>query len=1366
MSSPAGAPLGRLAALCTAICAFAVPASPVLADEIAGGNQTIAVVHDEAAGDHWLQLPGQVRRSDAAATLRLGNDRRRQLIGYPAFAWVGPSDEVGWITALSSEGADPLSLHFSSEALIERLDAAAPQVELELSAFQGPGDVQLYETTRPRGGNSHEVPPHASSPFRLGTGLQRDGTPQSPTAVQPEPSLVSNLVQRFDAPGMYCLTFTASFTLAGATTPETAGGTLRVAVGDSVAADAPCGSGSSEPAWSRPPGGEINVDGHTISPSTDPGNQRDFLALPGMTSKYYVSPGTVRVSNSHRSALPADGSFAWIGDAGEPGWLTEPASPPDRLHLQFDSHLADELLGGRLQIALQQVEGPGRYQTYLTDADAELAADAAPRTENPFQIGTGEQRDGSPQPASATLRFDGTGSHNFNVHRFTEPGMYCITYAISYTVVRAGEEVPGTVTDTMRVAVGDSVALDAACGTASVEPPYRRPGEPDPDAETIIRSGHGDLIYPELETTPEGTELRLRAHHDAYGTLEWDDLVVAIPDTAQLRLPSTYTSRADYSFIGAAGSMVWNSPEATNGQQGPWIGMATQSPSLDPLANSHRFDIRLDAVTGADGGAAPGEVALWANALIAPSVADTVRWSTRKGLPASVEYLNNLHSHFNWSFTHRGVYCLAFAVVTRLPDGRRQEATEQLTLAVGSDVDATAVVPCGEANGYPSPAPRPTLAPAGTRPHVITGGIAHLTAALDDSGPGPALSTALELDDAYAAGPATRHAIDDVILHVPAGYRPTYQLFESRGVGDLRERTTSLGWSTTDVPAAAIDGDVRWELSDVRGPGELSIDFRDLTGQTIDTAAGRDALSLPPRARGTGPWTVTRPGKYCIDLRWSATTATGRAVTGTDTLTLVADGPLDPADGRDGRGPDGRTRVYDGPMFEHEPGTLTTTCADGGQPTNADEVPLPGGEPRPRPSSPWEVANGSKTASGATILNDGHVDVASLLDVAVLDTKIKDDTSGGEPVYRDPEQTVLQLLPGAKTTVGGSGQFAFLGAVGAPLWQVGQTQQSGLIWPGWSTESIAPAATTGGIEWTLDAVDGPGRFSIYQVVGFGDVAHVLSSTQLGTPYTIPKATHAHGNWAFTAEGVYCLAMTRSATLAGGGRVSDSFTLAVAVGEVDPRTVDPSACAGRKAPEPEPEPRPDEKPRPGDPSPDLRPLATTVSAKAITQVYGRQAKLTAKLSARVAGGSITIRVGSKTLTGAVRGGRATVLLPRRSLRPGRRQLTIAYSGVPGRFAPARGRATVRVVKATPRLTLRRVRSTGGVAAYRVTVSATGVRPTGRVTVAAGRVQQSARLDRRGTAIVKLALPRSIRARRVSVTYGGDRYVARVRAAGRR
>jgi len=231
------------------------------------------------------------------------------------------------------------------------------------------------------------------------------------------------------------------------------------------------------------------------------------------------------------------------------------------------------------------------------------------------------------------------------------------------------------------------------------------------------------------------------------------------------------------------------------------------------------------------------------------------------------------------------------------------------------------------------------------------------------------------------------------------------------------------------------------------------------------------------------------------------------------------------------------------------------------------------------------VPNGSATASGATILNDGHIDIASLIEGGQLTTKVKDTSIGSEAVWREPGETVLQLLPESLTAVPADPAFAFLGAPGSPLWQVTQTQQDGLLWPGWSTEAVPLSATRGGVSWTLGAVEGypddtgapstVGEFSLYEAGTFG-APNVLfdSADSARSTFVIPRNVHAHGAWSFTAEGVYCLSFGRTAVASDGTVMHDDFVLTMAVGNVPVRTIDPARCFDRTPLLP---------PVPGDPS---------------------------------------------------------------------------------------------------------------------------------------------------------------------------------------
>jgi putative ABC transporter-associated repeat protein len=270
-----------------------------------------------------------------------------------------------------------------------------------------------------------------------------------------------------------------------------------------------------------------------------------------------------------------------------------------------------------------------------------------------------------------------------------------------------------------------------------------------------------------------------------------------------------------------------------------------------------------------------------------------------------------------------------------------------------------------------------------------------------------------------------------------------------------------------------------------------------------------------------------------------------------------------------------------------------------GMPASAAAQPSPTADPD------VYVTNGSTTASGATILNDGHIDIASLVEGGQLATKVKDTSIGSEAVWRETGRTVLQLLPESLTTVPADPAFAFLGDPGSPLWQVTQTQQDGLLWPGWSTEALPLSATSGGVSWTLGAVEGypddtgapstVGAFSLYESGTFGAPSVLLDSTDPArSTFVIPRNVHAHGAWSFTAEGVYCLSFGRTAQANDGTVMHDDFVLTMAVGNVPVRTIDPGRCFDRRPVVP-PVPGDIPVPVPGDPTLPPVPVDPTVPA---------------------------------------------------------------------------------------------------------------------------------------------------------------------------
>ncbi len=183
--------------------------------------------------------------------------------------------------------------------------------------------------------------------------------------------------------------------------------------------------------------------------------------------------------------------------------------------------------------------------------------------------------------------------------------------------------------------------------------------------------------------------------------------------------------------------------------------------------------------------------------------------------------------------------------------------------------------------------------------------------------------------------------------------------------------------------------------------------------------------------------------------------------------------------------------------------------------------------------------------------------------------------------------------------------------------------------------------------------------------------------------------------------------------------------------------------------------------PAPPAPE--PVATTITAAPVVQVYGRAAHVRVTV-APDATGRVAMRIGRRTISADLAGGMARLTVPARALRPGAHTAVLSYPGADG-LTPSQGSVRIIVRKATPIVRARVIPNPvrpGGRATVRVAVTATGIRPTGRVVVRVNGVTRGiATLNRVGAADVRLAVGRRARPgiQRVTVVYLGTAEVAR-------
>lgn len=587
--------------------------------------------------------------------------------------------------------------------------------------------------------------------------------------------------------------------------------------------------------------------------------------------------------------------------------------------------------------------------------------------------------------------------------------------------------------------------------------------------------------------------------------------------TPSLTVPE-YSDYGDYSAIGAPGSKYWYFPMASTPENYLWPGFSTESVAPGDIASPISFTLNGFTVDGIPNPA--GANVIMSDGWEGAANPSRLLFDTARGV-TSFDLSANIHMHPAWAFTAEGLYCLSLTAQMKTPAGGWKRDDALLTIAVGDSAAAQAnELPTCEQQ-YPDRATWPSLTSTdldddgdGHRFETRQGSAA-LLAFVASEGEG-------ELSLLSGTGPRyTRSANADgsVIVSTDESYTGARRL---RALPISTERAGS--------------GPVTVELGDVRGPGDISLYDAYRRTSMMSMAEEITSVQLAARSRTTtAEWRFSADGVYCVPL--TVTDAQGATVTATLTFAIG----LDDASG-------------------------IISCLDGQEPG-----PVEGGGSEGDPGDePWNVPHLSRTDSGAVILNDGHIDFSSLLEAGAIPTRIKDTSVSADPTWWEPEETVLQVLPNARTTVPAPEAYRFLGEPGADVWRLDQNQQAGLLWPGWSTESIPVDATLAGVTWTLTGAEAPGDFALFQTDALGRPV-VLFTTQDGVDeddtFEISKNTHAHGSWAFGAEGVYCLDFRRDATRADGADISDSFRLTFAVGKTDVRAVGVSACGSDQVVDP-------------------------------------------------------------------------------------------------------------------------------------------------------------------------------------------------------
>lgn len=368
---------------------------------------------------------------------------------------------------------------------------------------------------------------------------------------------------------------------------------------------------------------------------------------------------------------------------------------------------------------------------------------------------------------------------------------------------------------------------------------------------------------------------------------------------------------------------------------------------------------------------------------------------------------------------------------------------------------------------------------------------------------------------------------------------------------------------------------------------------------SFDLAPGGDDIDQPYAAHKHVNWLFTRAGRYTLTVQASAwtpgNTGAANAQSAARTYTIdVADeasclaesgaapspdqaqpapapgvgpgsvnstnnqGAQDQADNNDtgtpsapapapgATGTTGKTGTTTGANPAPSSGAHTTSGTTGGERCVATRITREATEAEAATlasnSAPANTARTTLTVSvgdGASgNATDGHFDLGPAIENGTLVARVKDDRS--QPAqWVDPSSLTFALGDAARITA--PADLGFVATPGSSVWLIPSTQIAGVPWLGLNSqrEEIV-TGTTGPVQFTLDAVEGPGRVAVFNAgaLGSGVGEHVFDGP--GTGYTLGANTHAHQNWVFTAPGTYTLTITMRVTPNGAALAGSGF----------------------------------------------------------------------------------------------------------------------------------------------------------------------------------------------------------------------------------
>jgi surface-anchored protein len=162
-----------------------------------------------------------------------------------------------------------------------------------------------------------------------------------------------------------------------------------------------------------------------------------------------------------------------------------------------------------------------------------------------------------------------------------------------------------------------------------------------------------------------------------------------------------------------------------------------------------------------------------------------------------------------------------------------------------------------------------------------------------------------------------------------------------------------------------------------------------------------------------------------------------------------------------------------------------------------------------------------------TYLTNQHMDFRLQYDASAMGSNRLNIILGYDPGQRATnDQVYIVGNTNARITIPSNPNFAFLGAAGAPVWVLPQSQNTALPYLGISAEDIPNGVFADPMALELVSVEGPGNFFAWAVSGAGqppDVKFIATNGVVAPDFYTAHpfiGSHEHNNWGFSTNGLY------------------------------------------------------------------------------------------------------------------------------------------------------------------------------------------------------------------------------------------------------